>query len=801
MLKKGLRIILRVMGVLLILLITTWILLWAYISYNKAGIIEKVKAGIGRQVKGNVEIKDISIDFFHNFPNVSVHLSTVSIRDSLWYQHHHDFLKAEDIYVSMRLLSLFSHKPDIAKVIVENAQVYYYIDAAGRSNLVKTNGSGDKGTGSDIPDFLLRNTRFIFDYPAHNKFHDIAIKELECDLASLDSARVLRININALVHGLGFNMQKGAYLKEKRLTGNFSLQLTQASEIKFSRIKLLIDDQPFLLSGAFVTGNDHPSFSMFIQTSKIDFKRAVGLLTQTTQQKFSAFNILQPMDITATLGGSTLYNTIPLAAIDISVNETAIETPAGRFNDCSFTGRFTNEVDTAKPRLDNNSMLSIKKFRGKWESIPLRADNIEVSNFTEPFLKCDLHSSFALAGLNDLTGSNSIDFIKGTGEMNIGYSGSLVNNDTIGTFMNGNIRLSDAEIGYLPRQMVLKNLSGNLVFKNADLFIEQLQARAGATSLTMNGSVRNLSQLLYADPQKMMLEWNITTPYLDLVDFISFLGKSPASKNTAGKNKLSHTAGKIDQLLENGTANLNIKAGKIRYKKFTATGFNTSVSLLPNKILVNSARLDHAGGSIILNGSLSDQGSSNAVKLKSTISQIDIPSLFTAFNNFGQDAITNQNMKGRLTADISLGVSLSDKAVINLNSLTSDINFSVLNGELNNFEPLQKISATVFKKRDFSKVQFAELKDKLQIKGSAISFNKMEISSNVFTMFVEGMYDSKNGTDMTIQVPTRNLKKMGDDEVILNKGRVGLNIRLRAKTGDDGKLKISWSPFGRSGKD
>jgi len=800
-LNKGLRITLRVIGIIAALLICLWIFLWAYITYHKAGIIEKVKAEINQQINGKVDIENLATDFFHHFPNISISLGNVSIRDSLWSQHQHDFLKAEKIFIRLDFFSLFTGKPDISKITVENALIYFYTDTSGYSNLVKEKKSTEKKTGKDIPDLLLINTRFILEYPARNKLHDVDFKEIECVVKVNDSGYLLKINLNAMVHGLGFNTNRGSYLKEKNINGKFNLQITKTKAIKLDKIKLNIDNQPFVLSGFFLTEKDQPDFSLSISTKKIDFKKTIGLLTQTTQKKFRSFNVLQNIDISTVLSGSTAYKTIPFAVIGFAVKDVDIETPAGRFNNCSFTGDFTNEVDNTKPRLDENSMFTVKNFTGKWENIPLTANAIEVSNVNEPFLKCDVHSSFNLAGLNELTGSNSLQFMKGTGRMDIIYNGSLVNNDTVETNLNGNIRLKDAAIKYLPRQIVLKNMDGNFVFKNKDLLIEQLKAQAGTTLLNMSGSVRNIVDLIYKDPEKLTLEWNIATPYLDLVDFISFLGKKSAlsPKKAVGNSRLFLTADKIDRMLEHGTANLKIQATRINFKKFTATNVTTSISSLQNEILLNSAKLNHAGGTIMLKGSLSDGASMNLIKLKSTISNVDIPSLFHAFNNFGQDAVTEQNMKGQLSADIILSGSLSDKVVIDNNSLISTINFSVVNGELNDFEPLQKVSETIFKKRDFSKVQFAELRNKLEIKGSAISFNKMEIRSSVFTLFAEGVYDTKKGTDISLQIPARNLKKIVAGDELNNKGRAGLNLRLRAKTGDDGKLKISWDPFRRAG--
>ena len=142
---------------------------------------------------------------------------------------------------------------------------------------------------------------------------------------------------------------------------------------------------------------------------------------------------------------------------------------------------------------------------------------------------------------------------------------------------------------------------------------------------------------------------------------------------------------------------------------------------------------------------------------------------------------------------------ITDKATVAENSMKGTVDFSITEGELNHFEPAEKIAATAFKKRDFSQIQFGELKNKLSINGSAIGMEKMEIRSNVVVLFAEGTYDSKKGTDMSIQVPLSNLSKAEND--IINTGKVGMNVRLRAKTGDDGKLGISWDPFNNASKE
>ena len=145
---------------------------------------------------------------------------------------------------------------------------------------------------------------------------------------------------------------------------------------------------------------------------------------------------------------------------------------------------------------------------------------------------------------------------------------------------------------------------------------------------------------------------------------------------------------------------------------------------------------------------------------------------------------------------------LTTKAQIIPGELKGFVKFNLHDGQLVNFEPVQKIQQTVFKSRNFSDIQFADLHDLLEINGDNIIINRMEIRSTVITMFVEGIYNTKTGPDLSIQVPLSNLKA-NKDSVLVNKGissKTGVSARLRAQKGDDGKIKISWDPFNKAGK-
>ena len=91
-------------------------------------------------------------------------------------------------------------------------------------------------------------------------------------------------------------------------------------------------------------------------------------------------------------------------------------------------------------------------------------------------------------------------------------------------------------------------------------------------------------------------------------------------------------------------------------------------------------------------------GNANPLTLESHLRGVDIPKLFASFDNFGQKAILGRNLKGRVNADVDLGGLLTNKAAIVPNSLKGTVNFSITNGELVDFEPMEKINETVMKK-------------------------------------------------------------------------------------------------------
>jgi hypothetical protein len=317
----------------------------------------------------------------------------------------------------------------------------------------------------------------------------------------------------------------------------------------------------------------------------------------------------------------------------------------------------------------------------------------------------------------------------------------------------------------------------------------------------MNGEAKNLLTLMNTEPNKATIDWNIYTPSVNFSPFTYLLKKRKSSGHIKShKNKMNN----IDDVLDEGSLHVKLHADNLSYRKFFATNALADVLLMQNDYKINNVSMDYAGGHINLNGSLILQKENyHQAKANILLDNVDVSKVFESFNNFGQDGIKAQNLEGKLKAKVVAGLAIDDDGKAYPNSVTSVVDFSLLNGALNNFEPVKKLQTFIFKNRDFQNIRFAELKDKLEIANDEIKINRMEIESNVLSMYVEGIYSMKGNTDMSIQVPFSNLKKRNADFIPKNKGadkKGGGSIYIRGRPGSDGNIQFKLDLFGKFNK-
>ena len=791
------------------LLFLAWIALAVYVQLHKRSILDRAQNTVKTHLQGDAHIGSLEISLFRNFPSITVHLSDVSLRDSAWLQHHHDLLRATDVFVSCNLWkSLLHRNVALGKVSLQHGQIYFYTDSTGYTNtyLLKPRQpakSGQPGKPGDLPDIELVDMHFVMERQDKRKLFDLDIRRLNCGIRKDDRQLRLDVRPNIHVNSFSFNTEKGSFIKGKLLSGHFVIDYNTGSKIvQFAKAVVDIDGHPFEFTGRFFPTVVPDPLFLEIETRNILFHDVSALLTPNIQQKVDQYAIDKPVSVHATLDAGAADDPTPQIQVRLSLDHGTVSAPPGRFTDASFKASFINEYKHGGKRGDENSAIRILAFTGTFENLPLRSDSILITNLKHPQMNCDLHSRFTLDRLNDLTGSQTLQFTNGSGDMDLVYAGPLSENDTAGTTVNGHLDIDTAGLVYLPYHFRLSGGKGRLLFKDQDLVIESLAIHTGDSRITVTGVARNLIALLDRNAENVSMNWQLNTPSLNLEDLLPLAGRprtAAGRRNT--KSVFGPTFARVDNLLKDGAIHLTIDAADLRFRKFSGAHAKADLLFDNHEIRVNRLTVEQGAGSLQLKAILSHQGDGDASPLTvdTHLDNVDLPHIFAAFNNFGQDAVTAGNLKGNLTADAHLTGDLNDKAKVVTRSLKGTVNFTIRNGQLVDFGPMEKIRVSVLKNRDLSDLKFAELQNQLDVDSTTIYVHRMEINSTAFTLFAEGTYDLRTGTDMSLQVPFSNLSKDRNQDIAPagkgNDAKAGPGIRLRAKTGDDGKLKISWDPF------
>ncbi|MDB5200407.1 MAG: AsmA family protein [Chitinophagaceae bacterium] len=812
--NKYLKYTLKGLVVLLSILVILYTFVFIYVSVNKKKIIKQVTEEIGKKLNGNVTIGDVELSFFRQFPTVSVALHNVQITDTMYAQHHHAFFTGEEVFVNVGVISMIRKRSFINGFRIDKGSFYLYTDTAGYTNKYLFNPKKDAAAGTEnskarneLKKILLNNVRITEDDKQKNRLHDIIVNKLKLDLEDKDDATFLfSVEADMLVNSLAFNLERGSFIKGKTFSGKFDLRYDKnIKQLQFDSVNIKLDDQPFNITARFDMAGDNRLFSMRAYTNNILYSFARTLVTQKISTALSITDVDKPLDVIASLSGP-LKGGDPLITVNFTTQKTHLKTPFIDFDNASFKGFYTNEVVAGLPRKDPNSKIVITDFSASWQDLPVTSDKIEIINLMVPMLTCDLQSSFSLPAFNDVIGSNSIQLKSGTGTANITYKGPLAKNNNTNSFVNGFVSFKNGTVLYKPRDVELKNVNGRVVFKSSDVFVENLQCEVLNNKVIMEGKALNLLTLIDAEPNKVNIDWNIYSPSLNLNAFTFLLKeRKKVVAETNAKRKLVKMAGKIDQVLDQGSLIVNLKAGRLTYKKFEATSALANISLLQDRYVINNVSMEHAGGRMELSGSLVTQSTNtHHAKINVSLNNVDVSKTLEAFNNFGQDGITAQSIAGKLTAKIDASLNVSDEGLADPASIESIVDFSLKDGALNNYEPVKKLQNFLFKNRDFENIRFAELKDRFEIKNGEVKINRMEIQSSVMSMFVEGIYSKKGTTDISIQVPLSNIHKRGADfnpENIGTDKKPGSSIHLRGRPGPDGNIKFKLDLFNKFKRD
>ena len=796
---RWLKILSRAFLAIVLLVISGYIFMAWYVNSHKSEILTSITAELNESINGTLTVESMEPAFLEGFPQFSLNLKNVTIRDTLYKIHKKSLLQAEDLDISVNMLALLHGNIEIKKISITNGEVNLFTDENGYSNgsVFKKGEKKPDGSNATYPDlkkFTLNNVRFGIDNLHKKKRYQFNIDQLKGKVDFDFSDWKADVSVKLLAKSMAFNTKKGSFLKDKIVDGTFEIEYNEdKSQIEFLPKNLEIGGEDFTVSAQFQIGQPTAKFSIKIENKDILWKNASVLLAPNISSRLDLFKLSEPIAVTCDIVGDFNDEGDPLIHVKAKIRDNTLDTPGGRVDNCDFDGEFTNNHVASKGFNDANSAVKLFNFTGNYAEIPINMKQVFILDFENPYAVGDFTSEFDISKINNLVDSDLLIFSKGTAKVNLQYKADIVNYKLTKPLVQGLVDIKNADVRYVSRNLLFKDISVGLHFEKDNLSISKINFKSGKSIVNMEGNIHNFLNLYYTDPEKMVLNWQIYSPQLYLGEFMGFISSKKKGKVVKRKTATGNFTEELNTLFDRSNVAVNLKVDKLVYNKFYATNAVADLFLTDSGIVLKNGGLRHAGGTISVNGTMNQQGKTNSYALNSVVSKVNVSQFFKSFSNFGLESLKAENLKGFLSAKTNLTGRITDQGALVPNTLQGNVVFNFQKGALVNFDAVKNVGKFAFPFRDLNNIQISELDGEFNINREKVTINPMQINSSVLNMDIEGVYSFGSGTEIFVDVPLRNPKKdknVTDEAELAKRRNRGIVLHLIAADGDDGKVKV-----------
>ncbi|NLR60264.1 AsmA family protein [Chitinophaga polysaccharea] len=313
----------------------------------------------------------------------------------------------------------------------------------------------------------------------------------------------------------------------------------------------------------------------------------------------------------------------------------------------------------------------------------------------------------------------------------------------------------------------IEKVNGRIRYgNNRFIVIDTLTGKVGRTDFDLN--------MRYAvgpgkNKQKRSNYFRFKSNLLDVDELMNYdfsepavATTAPAKHTTVRENDSLHAAGfnVFDIPFSEFETQVDIK--KVKYKRLWMKNLLANVHMREDKkIKVDTVAMNIAGGHVAMRG-MFNASDPKKLYFKNGIylENVDISKLLIKFDNFGQDFVLNNNLKGTLSGHIKSNVRLHPDLTPVLSETESQMNITIVNGTLLDFGPMQAM-AGYFKDKNLRMVRFDTLRNQLTLKNGVLQIPNMNINSSLGYIEVSGSQSLNMQMDYYLRIPMKMVTQVG----------------------------------------
>jgi hypothetical protein len=745
----------------------------------KDRIIQQVVTELNKELNTKVTVQKIDIAFWETFPKVSLHFHQIHMLGAFGEQAA-PLLVAEKLLLSFNIQDLYMGRYQIAESSLENADLHFVIRQDGQNNFtVWKSKKGDSSAVSfEMDKMRFKNVKTVFENQFNQQTYDVFCNKGEARFTSQKGSWDAKIEGDFFVHKISIDLHD--YLASKQLHLNSSLAYDHHTGYYYIKPSdILIGESLFNLEGIFgvKTGQD---INLSIRGKKTNIQTILTLLPSDLNRQLSVYKSEGDLYFNGSIKGKIDSRYAPEARFEFGCTQASFWHPDfnKKVERLSFKGLYSN----GKKSNGELSSLRLENVQG-WIDSKAFASDLEVRDFENPYVKFNFNGTFDMASLKQIANAEVFESLEGELKADMffeGYQKDLQQTSTLHKVKSfGNLALTQCHFVLKDTKFKVEDLNTQFSFDHNAIHLHELTAKAQGQEIVLKGYLYHYLMYLAGTRKDLEGELQLQANRLDLEKWLLL----PEKSQNNGKSLFSNESKFVFQC----------DVQQATYKKFECAQVKGKIVWHNQALVAEGIGLKAAGGSFAFNGNLDmapKEGQILSGKAKCTDVKVD--SLMLLFDDFGQNFITHQHLKGILYTEADLYIPLSHDYKINSKALKAKLLVNIKNGELQNFEPMQTLSRYIDAK-ELAYLRFQELKNTLRIENETIFLPEMAIKSNVNTVSILGTQAFSGYMDYKLKVSLKNYKKKDPDAVFGAIKEEGTNTTLFLNMkGKPGNIQVSY---------
>ncbi len=688
---------------------------------------------VNDQVDTKIYVKEMGISVFRKFPYTSLFFNDVTV----WSGHgfnRSDFSEisadtlftAENVFLQFNIIDLARKKYNIKNMEARNGVIRILTDSNGDGNYNISSSAKDSPDSFffDLSSVNIKN--FDVKYTNMAKALDVNLLLKNIQMEGNFSRVNYRLEANGNAYIYSVSNHGIQYLSNQTFNTDVSL-LVKNNVFSVSKGEMELGTLMADINGEFMISKEGTAdLNLKLTGQKVDIAWLLNILKKNGLTAVDKISGSGKIDLTAEISGLASSKIAPHIQTSFithgaTVNFQDIGHP---IKSLDITGSYNNGIQNS----GSTSKLEISSFHALVSDSEI-SGSLAIQNFLLPRFTLSLQGELELGDLSLLIPALPLNDVQGKVSSDIQVNGLITG-----------IGIGKPGISFIPQGSVTIHNAG-LTLKNGNIEFASLNGELDIGSSQWHSSLSGTAGVS---------DFEIRTSSTNPLDY--FLNDEQLDVNAS----LHSSSSNIDDLLkgfkkkqnkkltikypENITARLafyfnNINKGTIDAKNLSGVAHYS----LPT-CFVDSIHAEAMNG--IIDGKIGLYNinlEQSFAKVSTDIEKVDINKLFLVFNNFRQEFLTNENIKGKLSGNADFSVPVNPDFSIESSKIIFESNIKIEDGELKDFEPM--VAMSKFLKIDkMDHISFSTIENSIMIRDNSIVIPEMQIQSSALNLSASGTH-------------------------------------------------------------